>query len=110
MTNLFRVQFIIITVVLVAGEIKAVLVARASVGPLQVLQEAMGRVEKNELNTRIVVTTNDELGYLSERFNSMTDGLRQGERLRELFGLYVSSEVAHAAVETVDGRGGELAN
>jgi hypothetical protein len=46
------------------------------------------------------MTTNDELGYLSERFNSMTDGLQQGERLRELFGLYVSSKEAKAAVET----------
>jgi adenylate cyclase len=90
--------------------ITAVLVARAIVGPLQVLQEAMGHVENNELNTRIVVTTNDELGYLGERFNSMTDGLRQRERLRELFGLYVSSEVAQATVETGAGLGGELVN
>lgn len=108
--NLILVQLFILAVGLVAGVITAVLVARAIVGPLQVLQEAMGRVEKNELNTRIVVTTNDELGYLSERFNSMTDGLRQGERLRELFGLYVSSEVAQAAVETGAGLGGELVN
>ena len=108
--NLILVQLFILAVGLVAGVITAVLVARAIVGPLQVLQEAMGRVEKNELNTRIVVTTNDELGYLSERFNSMTDGLRQGERLRELFGLYVSSEVAQAAVETGAGLGGTLVN
>jgi len=108
--NLILVQLFILAVGLVAGVITAVLVARAIVGPLQVLQEAMGRVEKNELNTRIVVTTNDELGYLSERFNSMTDGLRQGERLRALFGLYVSSEVAQAAVETGAGLGGELVN
>ena len=108
--NLILVQLFILAVGLVAGVITAVLVARAIVEPLQVLQEAMGRVEKNELNTRIVVTTNDELGYLSERFNSMIDGLRQGERLRELFGLYVSSEVAQAAVETGAGLGGELVN
>jgi len=108
--NLMLVQLFILAVGLIAGVITAVLVARAIVGPLQVLQEAMGHVEKNELNTRIVVTTNDELGYLSERFNSMTDGLRQGERLRKLFGLYVSSEVAQAAVETGAGLGGELVN
>jgi adenylate cyclase len=106
--NLILVQLFILAVGLVAGVITAVLVARAIVGPLQVLQEAMGRVEKNELDTRIVVTTNDELGYLSERFNAMTDGLRQGERLRELFGLYVSSEVAQAALETGAGLGGTL--
>lgn len=106
--NLILVQLFILAVGLAAGVITAVLVARAIVEPLQVLQEAMGRVEKNELDTRIVVTTNDELGYLSERFNSMTDGLRQGERLRKLFDLYVSSEVARAAVETGAGLGGEL--
>jgi adenylate cyclase len=106
--NLILVQLFILAVGLAAGVITAVLVARAIVGPLQVLQEAMGRVEKNELNTRIVVTTNDELGYLGERFNAMTDGLRQGEKLRKLFGLYVSPEVAQAAVETGAGLGGEL--
>ena len=106
--NLILVQLFILAVGLIASVITAVLVARALVGPLQVLQEAMGRVEKNELSTRIVVSTNDELGYLSERFNSMTEGLRQGARLRELFGLYVSAEVAQAAVETGAGLGGEL--
>ena len=38
----------------------------------------------------------------------MTGGLRQGERMRELFGLYVSPEVARAAVESGAGLGGEL--
>jgi adenylate cyclase len=106
--NLLLVQVFILGVGLVAGVITAILVARAIVGPLQALQAAMGRLEKSELDTRVVVTTNDELGYVSERFNVMTDGLRQGERLRELFGLYVSPEVADAAVRTGAGLGGTL--
>nr|WP_276499906.1 adenylate/guanylate cyclase domain-containing protein [Agromyces luteolus] len=106
--NLLVVQLFILGVGLVTGVITAALVARAIVGPLQALQAAMGRVEDDELDTRTVVTTNDELGYLGERFNVMTDGLRQGERLRELFGLYVSREVARAAVETGAGLGGTL--
>jgi adenylate cyclase len=108
--NLILVQLFILAVGLFAAVITAVLVARAIVGPLQALQHAMGRVEKNELNTRVLVTTNDELGYLSERFNLMTDGLRQGEKLRKLFSLYVSREVAKAAVESGAGLGGELVN
>ena len=97
--NLILVQLFILAVGLVAGLITAVLVARAIVGPLQVLQEAMGRVEKNELNTRIVVTTNDELGYLSERFNSMTDGLRQRERLRELLQIWAMTWINGVSVK-----------
>ncbi|GAA2034999.1 hypothetical protein GCM10009819_19220 [Agromyces tropicus] len=106
--NLLLVQLFILGVGLVAGVITAALVARAIVGPIQALQAAMGRVEHDELDAKTAVTTNDELGYLSERFNVMTDGLRQGERLRELFGLYVSAEVAQAAVETGAGLGGRL--
>ncbi|MFC9918707.1 adenylate/guanylate cyclase domain-containing protein [Agromyces binzhouensis] len=106
--NLIVVQLFILVVGLAAGLITAVLVARAIVGPLEALETAMGRVEDNELDTTVAVTTNDELGYLGERFNFMTDGLRQGERLRELFGLYVSAEVAQAAVETGTGLGGTL--
>ena len=106
--NLILVQLFVLAVGLFAGVITAILVARAIVGPLQTLQEAMAQVARNELDTSVQVTTNDELGYLIENFNSMTDGLRQGERLRKLFGLYVSAEVAQAAVETGAGLGGEL--
>ena len=106
--NLILIQLFILIIGLAAGVIVAVLVARAIVEPLQSLQWVMKRVEKNEFDTWAKVTTNDELGFLSEQFNQMTAGLRQGERLRQLFGLYVSPEVARAAVETGAGLGGEL--
>ncbi|MDX1437869.1 MAG: adenylate/guanylate cyclase domain-containing protein [Anaerolineales bacterium] len=93
---------------LATGIVVAVLVARAIVEPIQTLRQAMGQVEAGELGTRVQVTTNDELGFLGERFNQMTNGLSQGERLRQLFGLYVSPEVARAAVESGVGLGGEL--
>lgn len=107
--NLIIAQLFVLGVGLVAGVTVAVLVARAIVAPLESLQRAMARVQDNDFETRVAVTTNDELGYLSERFNQMTAGLRRGEKLRRLFGLYVSPEVARAAVETGAGLGGELA-
>lgn len=106
--NLVLMQLFILGVGLVTGVITAVLVARAIVEPLDGLQAGMRRVEGSDLDARVVVTTNDELGYLGERFNAMTAGLRQGERVRELFGLYVSAEVAQAAVESGAGLGGTL--
>lgn len=108
LNNLIIVQLFVLAVGLAAGVIVALLVARAIVGPLHALQGAMERVENNEFDTRVEVTTNDELGFLGERFNQMTAGLRQGERLRRLFGLYVSPEVAKVAVRTGAGLGGEL--
>ncbi len=108
--NLIIVLLFILAIGLVTGAIVAVLVARAIVRPLRALRRAMARVENSDFDTRVRVTTNDELGILGEGFNQMTAGLRQGERLRQLFGLYVSPEVARAAVETGAGLGGELVN
>jgi adenylate cyclase len=110
LSNLIIVLLFILLVGLAMCVIVAVLVARAIVNPIQTLRMAMERVENNDYNARVEVTTNDELGFLSERFNHMTGGLRQGEKLRQLFGLYVSPEVARAAVETGAGLGGELVN
>jgi adenylate cyclase len=86
----------------------AVFLTRSITGPLRTLQDAMARVERNDFRAKVPVTANDELGYLEERFNRMVAGLRQGERLRRLFGLYVSPQVAQAAVERGAGLAGEL--
>jgi adenylate cyclase len=67
--NLVIVLIFILAVGLSTGVIVAVLVARAIVEPIQVLRRAMSQVENNELDTRVPVTTNDELGFLGERFN-----------------------------------------
>jgi len=87
-----------------------IFVTRSIVGPLRALQEAMSRVEQNDLTAQVPVVTNDELGYVSERFNAMTAGLRQGELLRNLLNIYVSPEVARVAVERGVALGGEQVN
>ena len=97
--NLFFLQIFILCASVVASVGLAVFMSRGIVGPLDTLQEAMKRVEQNDLDAQVPVTSNDELGYLGERFNQMTAGLRQGEMLRNLLNLYVSPEVAREALE-----------
>lgn len=97
--NLFFLQVFILAASAVASVGLAVFMGRGIVGPLDTLEEAMERVEKNDLDVQVSVTSNDELGYLGERFNHMTAGLRQTEMLRNLFNLYVSPEVAREALE-----------
>jgi class 3 adenylate cyclase len=106
--NLIIVQIFILVASLLASVGIANFVTRAIVEPLRVLQDAMGKVQDHNLDASVPVTSNEEFGYLGERFNDMTAGLRRGEQLRRLFGLYVSPEVAQAAVETGAGLGGQL--
>lgn len=106
--NLFILEIFILAASVLFGIGLAIFVTRSITSPLKTLQDAMAKVEQNDFDARVPVISNDELGYLSERFNHMTEGLRQGEQLRMLFGLYVSPEVARAAVETGAGLGGEL--
>ena len=110
LSNLTIVLIFILVVGLATGVIVAVIVARAIVNPIVDLRRAMERVQNDDLDAEVQVTTNDELGFLGERFNHMASGLRLGERMRQLFGLYVSPEVAKAAVTTGAGLGGELIN
>ncbi|MFQ5944432.1 MAG: adenylate/guanylate cyclase domain-containing protein [Anaerolineales bacterium] len=106
--NMVIAQLFILLVGLLASIALASFLSRAILEPLRALEDAMRRVKELDFEASVPVSTNDELGYLGEGFNQMTAGLRQGERMRELFGLYVSPEVARAAVESGAELGGEM--
>lgn len=82
----------------------ALVLARTLVRPLRRLQAAMRRVELGELDVSADVTTADELGQLAMSFNRMVEGLQREVLVRDLFGQYVTPELAEAAIE----RKGEL--
>lgn len=99
LNNLLLLQLFVVGTGVLTSIGLAVFVTQGITGPLQRLQEAMRRVEQNELDVQVPVITSDELGYLGERFNKMIVGLRQREELRTLLDLYVSPEVAREAIE-----------
>ncbi|MBI5029726.1 MAG: HAMP domain-containing protein [Chloroflexi bacterium] len=96
--NLMILEAFILVIGIGASIGMAIFVTRSIVDPLQAIQNAMAQVEQNHLHARVPVVTNDELGYVGERFNLMTAGLRQGEMFRTLLNLYVSPEVARQAI------------
>lgn len=75
--------------------------------PVRVVRAALKRVEKGDLNANVVVFDGTELGELQRGFNSMVDGLRERERVRDLFGKHVGREVAAAAEQQLPRLGGE---
>jgi len=96
--NLYILQAFLLLFGALASIGLAVFMTRGIILPLETLQQGMAAVENNDLETRVAVTSNDELGYLGERFNQMTAGLQQADMLRNLLNLYVSPEVAREAL------------
>src|SRR6478735_572938 len=75
--------------------------------PVRVVRAALHRVEEGDLDTELVVFDGTELGQLQRGFNSMVVGLRERERVRDLFGRHVGKEVAALAEKERPKLGGE---
>jgi class 3 adenylate cyclase len=75
--------------------------------PVRVVRAALKRVEEGDYDTSLVVFDGTELGELQRGFNSMVSGLRERERVRDLFGRHVGREVAAAAEQQSVKLGGE---
>ncbi|MBX7152265.1 HAMP domain-containing protein [bacterium] len=73
--------------------------------PVRRLVDATHEIANGNLNFEIQVKTRDELGQLSMSFNEMTKGLKDKERVENLFGKYLSPDVAKKvlAEQTING-------
>ncbi len=106
--QLLRTQTYILGATGLVSLVMVLLVARFINRPVQALRGAMARVAAGDLAVRVPVRSADELGELNQHFNAMVQELRDAERLRELFGRYVSPAVARQAVERGIAFGGEI--
>jgi adenylate cyclase len=78
-------------------------------GPMRALRDAVVRVGRGDLATRVPVAGADETADLARAFNEMVAGLQQRDRLREAFGTFVDPELAkRVAEEGVDLEGEEV--
>lgn len=94
-------------VTVLAGGLLALLAARATADPVQGLREAMARLDRGELDVEVAVYDGTEVGLLQAGFNRAVAGLRERERMRDIFGRHVGEEVARAALERGPELGGE---
>jgi adenylate cyclase len=80
--------------------------SRSIAEPLEALRGAVAQVEGGAFEVSVPVNDASEVGFLQAGFNHMAAGLRERERLRDLFGRHVGEDVAREALE----RKGELAS
>jgi len=80
---------------------------RSVVEPLERVRRALDAIAAGDLTTHIDVDDGGELGMVQGGLNRMVTGLRERERLRDLFGRHVGPDVARNAIERGVQLGGE---
>jgi adenylate cyclase len=76
--------------------------------PLDRVRAGMEQVESGDLSVAVLIDDLGEVGLLQSGFNRMLAGLRDRERIRELFGRHVGREVVQRALSRGAGlEGGE---
>ena len=91
--NLFRLTGLI---ALLAAVLLAQAIGGAVTSPVRRLAADTRRVGRGDLSVQFRVEARDELSLLAAAFNQMVAGLREREWLRDMFGRFVSREVAEA--------------
>jgi adenylate cyclase len=89
-------------VALLAGVYVIYMATQAIADPIKAVRKGMARVERGDLRAEVSVYDASEVGQLQAGFNHMVAGLREHERLRDLFGRHVGEEVADLALERGD--------
>ena len=90
-----------------SGFLATVLAARAIADPVSGVRDGLERIARGDLDIQMPVDDASEVGQLQAGFNRMADGLRERERIRELFGRHVGETVAQAALSEGVRLGGE---
>ena len=94
-------------VALFVGLYATLMAARAISDPLTHLREAFAKVGQGNLDQSVEIDDASEVGLLQAGFNRMADGLRERERIRDLFGRQVGRDVAREALRGGTRLGGE---
>ncbi len=109
--NLPQLLSVLFVVVIIAAAVMslfgAILLSGSITNPLIELSSMAKRVQGGDLEAKVKPRSTDEVGVLAGTFNTMTAGLRERERERDIFGRVVSPEVREKLLGGTLALGGE---
>jgi adenylate cyclase len=85
-------------VAIIVGAVAAINLAGSIGAPLRRIVTALERVGRGDLTISVAVDDAGEIGMLQRGINDMVAGLRERERIQDLFGQHVGSAVAEEAI------------
>ena len=97
--QILRLNTIITIAAILAGILFAGVITSGLVRPIRRLVQGTADVEKGQLEVAVPVTSGDEIGTLTESFNSMVAQLRANERVKQTFGQYVDPRIVEQLLE-----------
>lgn len=89
------------------GFLATFLAAGAIADPVRRVRDGVERIARGDLDIEVRVDDASEIGQLQAGFNRMADGLRERQRIRDLFGRHVGEDVAQVALAEGVRLGGE---
>lgn len=93
---------------LVIGAAATALLARAVATPLRGLRFTLEQIARGRNDVSVPVDDASEIGTLQTSVNDLAAGLREQERMRDLFGRHVGTDVARHALEHGAALSGEV--
>jgi adenylate cyclase len=103
-----RNKVTLITLIMLAiGIFGTTIVVMYMVRPINELADAAKEIGKGNLNQKVTLKRQDEIGQLANTFNEMVDGLKERDFIRNTFGKYVSTQVAETVLKGNLKLGGE---
>jgi adenylate cyclase len=100
----------VVGIAFVVGLLTTKLAVASVTRPVRNMRRAIDRVRDGDLDAAVEVDDGSELGRLQAGFNAMVAGLRERERLHDLFGRQVGLDVARRALEQQPSLGGQTQN
>lgn len=97
-THVRGVGVLLAAVALAVGLLANTLVARGISDPVRALLDVVHRVGAGDLHGDVVVSDAGEIGLLQNGVNEMLTGLRERDRIHDLFGRHVGPAVAQEAL------------
>ena len=94
-------------VAIAVGLLVTVITAQSIADPLTSMREAMERIRGGDFEASVAVDDASEVGRMQAEFNRMAEGLRERERIRDLFGRQVGRHIAREALRRGVRLGGE---
>lgn len=90
-----------------AWTLLSVLLGRHLTRPLAGLLDLTAKVGGGDLTVQAEVTGKDEIGRFAAAFNAMVAGLRERDRVKQIFGRYVTTQVSERVLKQGVKLGGE---